>query len=55
MTVREFLENHPGVIIADNLVGEGYGDGWVPVEDCLDEEIQDYYYDAESNYAEIYI
>lgn len=55
MTVREFLRQHPNVTIEDNLVGEGYGDGWISVEDCLDDEIQNYYYDEERNYAEIYI
>lgn len=55
MTVREFLRQHPNVTIEDNLVGEGHGDGWIPVEDCLDDEIQNYYYDEERNYAEIYI
>jgi hypothetical protein len=55
MTVREFLEKYPNVIIDDNMVFEGYGDGCLPIECCLDDEIQNYYYDKEKNYAEIYI
>lgn len=55
MTVREFLEQHPEAIIEDNLVGEGYGDGWVLVENCLDDEIQNLYFDEKTKVAEIYI
>lgn len=55
MTVREFLESHPNVTIDDNLIGEGYGDGWIHIKDCLDEEIQNLYYNEKQNYAEIYI
>ena len=55
MTVREFLEKYPNVIIDDNMIFEGYGDGCLPIEHCLDDEIQNYYYNKEKNYAEIYI
>ena len=55
MTVREFLEQHPDAIIEDNLIGEGYGDGWIPVEDCLDDEIRSLYFDDKTKIAEIYV
>lgn len=55
MTVREFLAAHPDVNIDDGMIPEGYGDGWIRVEDCLDDEIQSLYYDEEQNCAEIYI
>lgn len=55
MTVREFLKKHPDAIIEDGLVGEGYGDGWIPVKDCLDDEIQSLYFDKKTKIAEIYV
>ena len=55
MTVREWLAAHPNAIIADDMIGEGYGDGWLKVEDCLDEEIKNVYYNEETKETEIYI
>ena len=55
MTVREFIEAHPNVNTDNGMISEGYGDGWIRIEDCLDDEIQSLYYDEEQNYAEIYI
>ena len=54
-TIREWLAEHPEAIIADNMIGEGYGDGWCQVEDVLDEEIRNVYYNEETHEAEIYI
>ena len=54
-TVRELLKAHPEAIIADDMIGEGYGDGWLSVEDALDEEIRNVYYDKKTKIAEIYI
>ena len=54
-TVREWLAQHPEAIVADNMVGEGYGDGWLKVEDALDEEIRNVYYNNKTKEAEIYI
>ena len=54
-TVREWLKAHPEAIIADDMIGEGYGDGWLSVEDALDEEIRNVYYDKKTKIAEIYI
>ena len=53
MTVREWLEQHPQAIVEE--IGEGYGDGWLSVEDALDEEIRNVWYDEETKIAEIYI
>ena len=53
MTVREWLEQHPEAIVEE--IGEGYGDGWMSVEDVLDEEIRNVWYDEETKIAEIYI
>lgn len=53
MTVREWLEQHPEAIIEE--IGEWYGDGWMPVENALDEEIRDVWYDEKTKIAEIYI
>ena len=40
MTVREFINNNPEAIIEDNEVMEGfYGDGWISVDNALDEDI----------------
>ena len=56
MTVREFLEQNPGIEILNNMVGEGVnGDGWIPIEDALDEEVHIWHHDKANNYAEIYI
>ena len=55
MTVREWLLAHPEAIIVDDMIGEGFGDGWLRVEDALDEEIQNVYYNEETKEAEIYI
>ena len=55
MTVREWLKAHPEAIVADGMIGEGYGDGWLSVEDALDEEIRNVYYDKKTKIAEIYI
>lgn len=55
MTVREFLKKHPDAIIEDGLIGEGYGDGWIKIEDCLDDEIQSLYFDKKTKIAEIYV
>lgn len=55
LTVREWLAAHPEAIIADNMIGEGYGDGWLSVEDALDEEVRNVYYNEETKEAEIYI
>mgnify|MGYP003292196920 CR=1 FL=1 len=55
MTVREWIQQHPNAIIADDMIGEGYGDGWLRVEDALDEEIRNVYYDKKTKIAEIYI
>lgn len=54
-TVREWLKAHPEAIVADDMIGEGYGDGWLSVEDALDEEIRNVYYDKKTKIAEIYI
>ena len=54
-TVREWLKAHPEAIVADDMIGEGYGDGWLSVEDALDEEIRNVYYDKKTKVAEIYI
>ena len=53
MTVREWLEQHPEATVGE--IGEGYGDGWMSVEDALDEEIRDVWYDEKTKIAEIYI
>jgi hypothetical protein len=55
MTVREWLAAHPGAIVADGMIGEGYGDGWLSVEDALDEEVRNSYYNEKTKEAEIYI
>lgn len=55
MTVREFLNAHPNVNVDNEMIPEGYGDGWIRIEDCLDDEIQSLYYNEKQNYAEIYI
>ena len=55
MTVREWLAAHPEAIVADNMIGEGYGDGWLSVEDALDEEVCNAYYNEKTKEAEIYI
>ena len=54
-TVREWLKAHPEAIVADGMIGEGYGDGWLSVEDALDEEIRNVYYYKKTKIAEIYI
>lgn len=58
MTVREWLEQHPQAIVEE--IGEGCGDGWLSVEDALDEENcsvwhDGVWYDRETKIAEIYI
>ena len=53
MTVREWLEQHPEAYVEE--IGVGYDDGWMPVEDVLDEEIIDVWYDEKTKIAEIYI
>lgn len=53
MTVREWLEQHPEAIVEE--IWEGYGDGWAAIEDALDEEIRDVWYDEKTKIAEIYI
>ena len=55
MTIREWLLAHPEAIIADDMICEGYGDGWLRVEDALDEEIRSIHYNEETKEAEIYI
>lgn len=55
MTVREWLASHPDAIVADDMIGEGFGDGWLRIEDALDEEIRSVYYNEETKEAEIYI
>jgi len=55
VTVREWLAAHPEAIIADDMIGEGYGDGWLRLEDALDEEIHNVHYNEQTKEAEIYI
>lgn len=55
MTVRDWISSHPEAIIVDGMIGEGYGDGWLTIENALDEEIRNVYYNEATKEAEIYI
>jgi hypothetical protein len=54
MTVRELLAMYPNAT-TDDEVSEGYGDGYLPLEIALDEEVAHYWYDEDRNYLEISI
>ena len=55
MTVKELLKRYPDAIIEDNIIYEGYGDGYINLELCLDEEVNHYYYDKNTKNIKIYI
>lgn len=54
ITIQEWIDAHPDYEV-DDTVCEGYGDGYIDIEQVLDETDFEVFIDEEEHYAEFAI